>query len=129
VAQPETLAEVTKDLGKRTTWKGRSVRGLNPIAPEDAALLEAVSHGAFLISGFSNRDLRAILYPTASNDAAEQKRLSAKVTRLLRMLRGHGVIVKERNANRYKLTEAGRSQLSVLLAARQAKTQQLLQAA
>jgi hypothetical protein len=129
VAQPQTLAEVTKDLGKRTTWKGRSVRGLNPIAPEDAALLEAVSHGAYLMSGFSNRELRAILYPTASANAEEQKRLSAKVTRLLRLLRGHGVIVKERNANRYKLTEAGRSQLSVLLAARQAKTQQLLQAA
>lgn len=129
VAAPETLAEVTKDLGKRTTWKGRSVRGLNPIAPEDAALLEAVNRGGFLLSGFNNADVRAILYPNASADAAEQKRLSAKVTRLLRMLRGHGVIVKERNANRYKLTEAGRSQLSVLLAARQAKTQQLLQAA
>ena len=86
-------------------------------------------HSNALISGFGNKDLREILYPQASTDAADQKRLSAKVTRLLRLLRGHGVIVKERNANRYKLTEAGRSQLSVLLAARQAKTQQLLQAA
>lgn len=129
VAQPETLAEATKDLGKRTTWKGRSVRGLNPIATEDAALLEAVGRGEFLLSGFSNKDLRALLFPQASADAGEQKRLSAKVTRLVRMLRAHGVIVKERHANRYKLTEAGRSQLSVLLAARQAKTQQLLQAA
>jgi hypothetical protein len=129
VAAPETLAEVTKDLGKRTTWKGRSVRGLNPIAPEDAALLEAVNRGEFLISGFSNKDVRTILYPNASTDACEQKCLSAKVTRLLRLLRGHGVIVKERNANRYKLTESGRAQLSALLAARQAKTQHLLQAA
>jgi hypothetical protein len=98
------------------------------IAPEDAALLEAVSRGEFLLSGFSNADVRKILYPIAS-DADEQKRLSAKVTRLLRMLGGHGVIVKERHANRYKVTEAGRAQLSALLAARQAKTQQLLQAA
>jgi hypothetical protein len=130
VAQSETLAELTEDLTKRTTWKGRSVRGLNPLAPEDAALLEAVSRGEFLISGFSNRDLRGILFADASpEDKAEQKRRSAKVTRLLRILRGHGLIVKEQHANRYKLTEHGRAQLSVLLAARQAKTQQFLNAA
>jgi hypothetical protein len=130
VAEPQTLGELTQDLGKRTKWKGRSVRGLNPLAPDDVALLEAVNRGEFLISGFSNRDLRAILFPNASSaEQAEQKRLSAKVTRLLRILRGHGLIAKECKANRYKLTENGRTQLSALLAARQAKTQQLLQAA
>jgi len=129
VAEPQTLAEATKELGKRTMWKGRSVRALNPLAPQDAALLEAVSRGEFFISGFSNRDLREILFPTPPRAAPEKKRLAAKVTRLLGMLRGHGLIVKERNANRYKLTEHGRTQLSVLLAARKAKTQQLLHAA
>jgi hypothetical protein len=130
VAEPQTLAQLTEDLTERTSWKGRSVRGLNPLSSDDAALLEAVSRGEFLISGFSNRDLRAILFPKATSaDKAEQKRLSAKVTRLLRILRGHALIAKERKANRYKLTENGRTQLSVLLAARQAKTQQLLQAA
>jgi hypothetical protein len=130
VAEPETLAQLTEDLTKRTTWKGRSIRGLNPLSPGDAALLEAVSRGEFLISGFANRDLRAILFPQAdSADKAEQKRLSAKISRLLRILRGHGLIVKERKANRYKLTENGRTKLSVLQAARGAKTQRLLQAA
>jgi hypothetical protein len=130
VAEPQTLAEATKDLGQRTTWKGRSVRALNPLAPKDAALLEAVSRGEFFISGFSNRDLRQLLFPKSPTAAAaERKRLAAQVTRLLSILRGHGLIVKERHANRYKLTDHGRTQLSVLLAARQAKTQQLLQAA
>ena len=130
VAEPETLAELTKDMTERTTWKGRPVRGLNPLSLGDAALLEAVNRGDFLISGFSNRDLRAILFPKASSaEPAEQKRLSGKVTRLLRILRGHGLIVKELHANRYKLTEKGRKQLSALNAARQAKTQKLLQAA
>src|SRR5207253_11090676 len=92
--------------------------------------LEAVGRGEFFISGFSNRDLRQILFPKSSTAAAaERKRLAAQVTRLLSILRGHGLIVKERHANRYKLTEHGRTQFSVLLAARQAKTQQLLQAA
>jgi hypothetical protein len=130
VAEPETLGQLTEDLTKRTTWKGRSVRGLNPLSPDDAALLKAVNRGEFLISGFANRDLRDILFPqAASADKADQKRLSAKVSRLLRILRGHGLIVKERKANRYKLTENGRTKLSVLQAARMAKTQKLLQAA
>ncbi len=130
VAQPETLAELTEDMTQRTQWKGRAVRALNPLASDDAALLAAVSRGEFLISGFTNADLRAILFPhAASDDPAEQKRLSAKVTRLLRLLRGHGLIVKEPKANRYKLTEPGRSKLSVVLAARQANTPQFLQAA
>jgi hypothetical protein len=130
VAQPQTLAELTADLTKRTSWKGRSVRALNPLAAEDAALLEAVSRGEFMISGFSNRDLRNLLFAhEPTGDAADQKRRSAKVTRLIRLLRGHGLITKELHANRYKLSNQGRSQLSVLLAARQAKTQQLLQAA
>jgi hypothetical protein len=130
VAEPQTLAEVTKDLGKRTTWKGRSVRALNPLAPEDAALLEAVSRGEFLISGFTNRDLRQILFPKSSAAGpTERKRLSAKVSRLLRMLRAHGLITKEQKANRYKVSERGRTILAVLLAARQARTKQLLEAA
>jgi hypothetical protein len=130
VAEPATLASTMADLTRRTQWKGRSVRALNPLSEADAALLAAVSRGEFLISGFSNRDLRAILYPEAATaDAAEQKRLSGKVTRLLRMLRGHGVIAKEQKANRYKLTDAGRTQTSAALAARKADTQTLLQAA
>jgi hypothetical protein len=130
VAEAQTLAEVTQDLGKRCTWKGRSVRALNPLAPQDSALLEAVSRGEFLISGFCNRDVREILFPkSATANAADQKRFAAKVTRLLRLLRGHGLITKEPKANRYKLNDKGRTQLSALLAARQAKTEQLLQAA
>jgi hypothetical protein len=130
VAEPQTLAELTEDLTKRTIWKGQPVRGLNPLAAEDAALLAAVSRGEFLISGFSNRDIRNLLFaPDPSADQAEQKRRSAKVTRLFRILRGHHLIIKEHHANRYKLTERGRTQLSSLLAARQATTQQLLQAA
>lgn len=124
------LAELTKDLGKRTTWKGRSVRPLNPLAAEDVRLLEAVSRGEFLISGFRNRDLRAILFadqPTRTE--AEAKKQSAKVTRLLRLLRAHGLIAKIAKTHRYQVSEQGTARLSALLAARRANTKQLLQAA
>ena len=52
-----------------------------------------------------------------------------KVTRHLRLLRGHGLIAKVANTHRYQLTASGRTALAPLLAARNANTQQLLQAA
>lgn len=123
------LAELTKDLGKRTTWKGRPVRALNPLADEDVRLLEAASRGDFLISGFRNRDLRALLFAELPATSAAAKAQSAKVTRLLRLLRAHGLIDKIAKTHRYQVTEKGAAKLSALLAARKANTKQLLQAA
>lgn len=130
VEEKETVAEVTKDLGERVQWKGRGVRALNPLSPEDVSLMEAVSRGGFMISGFCNREIREILFPpSATVEAAERKRLSAKVTRLLRILRGHGLIAKVPKTLRYQVTPKGRTSMSALLSARQANTKQLLQAA
>jgi hypothetical protein len=46
---------------------GRQVRTLNPYAPGDSKLLDAISRGEFTINGFRNRDLRQLLF----TDAAE----------------------------------------------------------
>ena len=127
VEEKTTLGELTKDLGQATTWKGRPVRALNPLAPEDVALLEAVSRGEYLIAGFRNRDIRTILFGASAPD--DSKRQSGKVTRLLQLLRAHGVIAKIAKTHRYQLTEKGRSKLSALHAARNASTEQLMQAA
>jgi hypothetical protein len=130
VEDKTSLAELTNDLGKRTSWKGRSVRPLNPLAPGDVRLLEAVSRGEFLISGFRNRDLRAILFADQPpRSPLETKKQSAQVTRLLRLLRAHGLIGKIPKTHRYQVSDKGRTALSALLAARRANTKQLLQAA
>ena len=128
VAEKTPLGVLTQELGKRQEWKGRSVRALNPLSGEDVALLEAVSRGEFAINGFRNRDVRGLLFGSGK-DEAEEKRHSTKVTRLLRLLRGHGLIIRISKTHRYQLTEKGRSNVSALLAARNANTEQLLQAA
>ena len=56
------LGELVQDWGKPTRWKGRSVRALNPLAADDAGFLEAISRGEFMLNGFRNRDLRAVLF-------------------------------------------------------------------
>jgi hypothetical protein len=122
------LAELAEPLCQPTTWKGRRVRGLNPLAPEDAALLETVNRGEFLLNGFRNRDLRPLLCSAASTPA-EAKRQSAAVSRKLRLLRAHGLIEKVSKTYRYRLSTKGRTAIAALLASRQADTAKLTQAA
>src|SRR3954454_2688313 len=107
----------------------RRVRALNPLAPGDAALLEAVSRHEFLINGLRNRDLRRLLYGDKEAPAAEQRRQSAAITRQLRRLRGHGLIHKVPKTHRYVVSEAGRRAITALLAARNASTEELTRCA
>jgi len=127
VEESRPLGQLVQGVSQRTRVKNRSVRALNPLAKEDAALLEAVSRGQFLIHGFRNRDLRAILYGPA--EKSDQRAQAGKVTRLLGILRAHGLIAKVPKTHRYQLTEKGRTTISALLAARNANVKQLLQAA
>jgi hypothetical protein len=129
VADKTPLAELTNDLGERKVWHGRPARALNPLVIEDVRLLEAVSRGEFLISGFRNRDLRALLFTQLPTTPSEAKSQAAKITRLIRLLRAHGLIDKIPKTHRYLLSEQGAAKVSALLAARRADTKQLLQAA
>lgn len=127
-AQTTSLGELAEQVTRRVTWQGRPVRGLNPLAGQDAALLTAVSRGEFTIHGFRNRDLRAILYPTGSSPT-ERRTQAGKTTRQLRMLRAHGLIKKVPKTHRYVLTDRGRITIIALLTARQADTKKLNQLA
>jgi hypothetical protein len=129
VEEQTPLREVAEPLCRRVSWKGRSVRALNPLGPDDAALLEAVSRGEFCLDGFRNRDLRPLLYATEAGGAAEERRRRAAVTRKVRLLRAHGLIQKVPKSHRYQVSAAGRRAIAALLAARQADTAKLAGAA
>jgi hypothetical protein len=107
--------------------KGRRFRALRIGDPEDLSLLENISRGEFVIAGFRNRDLRQLLYPSSSNASKqEQRRLSAKISRQLRLLRAHGIINKVQKTHRYQLTNCGRLLTAALRATRDANIKQLL---
>jgi hypothetical protein len=128
VAEPRPLQEVTASLCRPARWHKQRVRALNPLGESDAALLAAVADGAWVLHGFRNRDLRQRLYGEAA-DAAERRRQSARVTRQIRLLRGHGLVHKVAKTHRYQVTAAGRVALTASLAARQADTAKLAEAA
>jgi len=121
------LAELFDQVAKPVTYRSRRVRALRTGDPLDIALLKAISRGEFATAGFRNRDLRRLLYPTTkTRSQTEERRLSAKVSRLLRLLRAHGLIRKVTKSHRYRLTAKGQLLTAALFAARQASVKQLL---
>ncbi len=126
--QTTPLKDLSEPLCQPVTWQGRRARALNPLAPTDAALLEAVSRGEFLLNGFRNRDVRGLLHGPVE-DAAKRRRQSAAVTRQLRLLRAHGLIKKIPKTHRYQVSETGQRAIAALLGARATNANQLLQAA
>lgn len=112
----DTVARPVIDVGRR-------FRALRIGDPLDLALLETIARGEFATTGFRNRDIRAHLF----SGSTDRKRLSAKVSRLLRLLRAHGLIKKVQKTHRYQLTQRGRLLSSALQATRDANLKQLLQ--
>jgi len=125
VDQSATLGETLRPLCQRTRWKGRSVRGLQPLEATDAALLAAIGRGEFLINGFRNRDLRELLFAAQKPTPGDTKRQAAKVTRLIRLLRAHRLIQKVTKTHRYQLTAHGHATLTALTSAQQATIEAL----
>lgn len=121
------LAELLDQVSKPTSYRSRRVRAMRIGDPQDLDLLKAISRGEFATAGFQNRDLRCLLYPTPKiRSKAEERRLSAKVGRKLRLLRAHGLIRKLPKSHRYRLTNKGHLLTAALFAARQATIKQLL---
>ena len=114
----KTLQEVAKDVCNRTSRNGRSVRGLNPWNRIDNQLLKFLAKGEWAVNGFRNRHLCQWIEPQANTLCAEdRKRLAAKATRLIGMLRAHGLIRKVPKENRYVLTKKGQTLANALLVA------------
>lgn len=129
VEHPEPLKDLTVGLSRRVRepgTAGRRLRGLNLLAEDDAELLAAVGRPEHTVNGFRNRDVVIALYGDASRNATERKRTSARVTRLLRLLRGHGIIRKVAKTHRYQVTEKGGRVVTAVLAARNASTEKLV---
>jgi hypothetical protein len=91
----------------------RQYRALRPISPDDASLFQAILHGEHSLQGFRNRDLRKTL---GDSDA---KNSSARVSRLLALLRAHKLIYKVCKTNYYRITRKGHQVMATALKFRQ----------
>ena len=127
VAATPTLEQMVTPWCQRVSEPGpggRRLRALNPFAANDLALLTAVSDPKWLVNGLRNRDLAQDLYGPRSDDPTKRKQQSARVSRLLRLLRAHAIIKKVPKCNRYQVCDNARDRILALLAARIANPQE-----
>jgi hypothetical protein len=68
-----------------------------------------------------------LLYGNDASTPEVVKRQSGAITRRLRLLRAHGLIMKVTKTHRYTLTDKGRLAITALLAAKQADAAKLHQ--
>ena len=119
------LKEFTDVLSRPAELNGRRRRALNPLGA-DASLLAVISRAEFLVKGFRNADVRlALLGSDTQDDPCERRRRSARISRLLTLLRAHRIVKKIPHTQRYLLTAFAQQCLPAILAAREASLQKL----
>jgi len=79
------------------TENNRNYKGFNFFNKNDLTILLAILHGEFNISGFRNKNIKKILGFS-----------SAKVSRLIKRLKVHGLIKKAADSYKYYLTKLGK---------------------
>jgi hypothetical protein len=90
----------------------RPYRALRPISPEDASLFQLILHGEHSLQGFRNRDLRQAL-------SHDPRNTSARISRMLALLRAHKLIFKVCKSNYYRITRKGHQVMATALKFRQ----------
>jgi len=118
VDRPQASLKVLDRVNKPARLGQRRRRGLNLLRMEEQKLFRAVLSGEHQINGFRNRDVQAVLFPLRVQDAAKQRRRTAHVSRLLHLLRAHGLIAKIPHSHRYRVTAKGELLMSAAIYAR-----------
>ena len=100
----ELIAKVTEPVKS----KGKKYRALD-VTGKDLALLKAIADPKFNVDAITNKHLQHMLGGTSWANGLQDKGLSARISRHLRLLREHGLIKKQPKQHRYLLTAKGRA--------------------
>jgi hypothetical protein len=123
---PCPAREVLDKVSRPVTKDNRPYRPLRPVSREEAEVFEAVLDGGFLLKGFSNRQLRELLGTATIADDRDRRRESGRTTRLLRLLRAHGLIRKVSGTRYYRVTPHGHLTMTAALKLRNANLDKLV---
>ena len=115
VGDPSPSHRLLDPVSKRLVVDGRPFRPLRPIRPDDSEIFRSILRGEFALQGFRNRDLREKLYPNAEKDRLERRHASARVTRLVRLLRAHGLVHKVSKTRYYRTSQKGHAVMTTAL--------------
>jgi hypothetical protein len=125
VAIPTSVHHLLDPVSHRRIVNGRPYRALRPITPEESACFRRLLDGRTLVAGLRATDLREVLSPHPPHDALEHRRLTGRVSRLLRLYRAHNLIAKVSHTRTYRVTPKGQQVMTAALACRTATLEQL----
>jgi len=123
---PSPACELLDAVSRRVVKDARPYRGLRPVSREESAVFEAVLSGQFLLRGITNRNVRECLGEPEPRDERESRRQSGRITRLLRLLRAHGLIGKVSGTRYYRVTPRGQRIMTAALKLRHADVTKLV---
>jgi hypothetical protein len=106
-------------VSQRLVMDDRPYRALHPISPADSRIFEVLLKGENLIQGIRNRDLRLELEPETQLNPTTRRKASARISRLLRLLRAHGLIYKVSKTNYHRITKKGHEVMATAITFRQ----------
>jgi hypothetical protein len=101
-----SAGDAIKKINHHVMKKGKRFRALDPTG-KDFELLQSISDPVYCISGLTNKKLRQNLKKSSFGKNRNDKQLSAKISRHLKLLRIHGIIRKIPKQNRYLMTAKG----------------------
>jgi hypothetical protein len=122
---PSPARDLLDDVSRRVVKDGRPYRPLHPVSREEARVFAVAMDGRFLLRGFTNRDLRQSLSQSQTHSPNDRRRLSGQMTRLLRLLRAHGLIRKVSGTRYYRVTSRGHQIMTAALKLRDANVADL----
>ncbi|MCL2767100.1 MAG: hypothetical protein FWD21_05395 [Peptococcaceae bacterium] len=102
-----TVSEILSKVSKPVKAKGKRYRALD-VTGKDLELLRAIADPKYNVDAITNKHLQAALNGTAWANKLEGRKLAARISRQLRLLREHGIIKKLPKQHRYILTGKGR---------------------
>jgi len=115
----QAVHQVLDPVSKRIEREGRPYRGLRPLTTQEAALFACLLNGRHRLQGFRNADVRQVLCPQPSSDAAQRRAACGRASRYLRLLRAHGLIRKVPRTQYYRLTRRGTQVMTTALKCRE----------
>lgn len=119
------LAQIFAPVTKRVKRNKTAYRALRLWESQDLEILAAINRPEFLLPGFRNKDISALLYPKDQSTLPRRRAASARVSYRLRLLRAHGLIAKISSTRRYRITPKGSQIAAAILMAQHATLQQL----
>lgn len=120
------MCDLIKSACQKRTRHRRPVRALDLLG-KDRALLCALCDPRFALVGVSNRELREALADEPGWRGRTEEQQSAKMSRMIRLLRDHGILHKYPKRNHYRLSAHGRQLTMAICATLHASTQKLVE--